>query len=241
MLPQPYRRILLKLSGEALAGKGGQGIDAQVVSRMAGEIATVSRSGIQIGLVIGGGNFFRGAVASDLGMDRVPADHMGMLATMINGLAMQQAIEKVDVPVRLMSAIRMNEICEPFIERRANRHLEKGRVVIIGGGTGNPYFSTDTAAVLRALEIEADAIIKGTKVDGVYSADPVKDSSAEMYSHLSYSEVVARKLEVMDFTAVTLCMENDLPLRVFNMNNEGNLQRLLQGEDIGTTISGEKS
>jgi uridylate kinase len=241
MSPLPYRRILLKLSGEALAGKGGQGIDAQVVSRMAGEIATVSRTGIQIGLVIGGGNFFRGAVASDLGMDRVPADHMGMLATMINGLSMQQAIEKVDVPVRLMSAIRMNEICEPFIQRRANRHLEKGRVVIIGGGTGNPYFSTDTAAVLRALEIEADAIIKGTKVDGVYSADPVKDSSAQMYRHLTYSEVVARKLEVMDFTAVTLCMENDLPLRVFNMNNEGNLQRLLQGEDIGTTISGEKS
>ncbi len=237
----PYRRILLKLSGEALAGNGGQGIDAKVIARMAEEIATVSRGGVQIGLVIGGGNFFRGAVASDLGMDRVPADHMGMLATMINGLAMQQAIEKVGVPVRLMSAIRMNEVCEPFIQRRANRHLDKGRVVIIGGGTGNPYFSTDTAAVLRALEIEADAIIKGTKVDGVYSADPVKDSSAQMYSHLSYSEVVARKLEVMDFTAVTLCMENDLPLRVFNMNKEGNLQRLLQGEDIGTTISGEKS
>jgi uridylate kinase len=174
-------------------------------------------------------------------MDRVPADHMGMLATVINGLAMQQAIEKVGVPVRLMSAIRMNEICEPFIQRRANRHLEKGRVVILGGGTGNPYFSTDTAAVLRALEIEADAIIKGTKVDGVYSADPVKDSSAQMYHNLSYNEVVARKLEVMDFTAVTLCMENDLPLRVFNMNVEGNLQRLLQGEKIGTTISGEKS
>jgi uridylate kinase len=241
MSPVSYRRILLKLSGEALAGKDGQGINAEVAARMAGEIATVSQSGIQIGLVIGGGNFFRGAVASDLGMDRVPADHMGMLATVINGLAMQQAIEKVGVPVRLMSAIRMNEICEPFIQRRANRHLEKGRVVILGGGTGNPYFSTDTAAVLRALEIEADAIIKGTKVDGVYSADPVKDSSAQMYHNLSYNEVVARKLEVMDFTAVTLCMENDLPLRVFNMNVEGNLQRLLQGEKIGTTISGEKS
>ena len=241
MSPVSYRRILLKLSGEVLAGKDGQGINAEVAARMAGEIATVSQSGIQIGLVIGGGNFFRGAVASDLGMDRVPADHMGMLATVINGLAMQQAIEKVGVPVRLMSAIRMNEICEPFIQRRANRHLEKGRVVILGGGTGNPYFSTDTAAVLRALEIEADAIIKGTKVDGVYSADPVKDSSAQMYHNLSYNEVVARKLEVMDFTAVTLCMENDLPLRVFNMNVEGNLQRLLQGEKIGTTISGEKS
>ena len=166
---------------------------------------------------------------------------MGMLATVINGLAMQQAIAAEQMPVRLMSAIEMPEVCEPFSLRRALRHLEKGRVLIFSGGTGNPYFSTDTAAVLRALEIEADTIIKGTKVDGVFSADPVVDSSARLYRHLSYNEVLSRKLEVMDFTAVTLCMENDLPLRVFNMNESGNLQRLLQGEEIGTTISGEES
>ncbi|MCD4760953.1 UMP kinase [bacterium] len=241
-MSQPdYRRILLKISGEALAGEKGHGIDPQIAGRMAAEIAAVAKTGVQVGLVIGGGNFLRGVSAAELGMERVSADHMGMLATIINGLAMQQAIEQEAVSVRLMSAIAMPEVCEHLVVRRAVHHLEKNRLVIFCGGTGNPYFSTDTAAVLRALEIEADVIIKGTKVDGVFSADPVVARSAQLDRHLSYSEVVARKLNVMDFTAVTLCMENDLPLRVFNMSSSGNLQRLIQGEHIGTTISGEEA
>jgi len=241
-MSQPaYNRILLKLSGEALAGENGQGLDPAVTGRMAAEIAAVAGDGVQVGLVIGGGNFFRGAVARQLGMERVPADYMGMLGTLINGLAMQQAIEQEGVPVRLMSAIAMSEVCERFIVRRAIRHLEKGRVTIICAGTGDPYFSTDTAAVLRALEINADAILKGTKVDGVYSADPVVDPDAELYGRLSYREVVTRKLMVMDLTAITLCMENDLPLRVFNMKESGNLKRVIAGEEIGTLVSAEEA
>lgn len=234
-----YRRILLKLSGEALAGKDRQGINPEVVQRMASEIVDATRLGVEVGLVIGGGNIFRGLSASQLGMDRVTADYMGMMATLINALALQDAIEKLDVPVRLMTALEIKEVGENFIARRALRHLEKGRVVIFGAGTGNPYFSTDTAAVLRAIEIQADVVLKGTKVDGVYSDDPVQNSAAHFFEKLTFNDVITGKLHVMDFTSVTLCMENNLPLRVFNMNVPGNLIRLLKGEMLGTTITGD--
>ncbi len=232
-----YRRILLKLSGEALMGNKPYGIDSEVISRYAEEIKTVVSSGAQLGIVIGGGNIFRGVQGADDGMDRVQADHMGMLATVINGLALQSSLERIGVQTRLQSAIQMDKICEPFIRRRAVRHLEKGRVVIFSAGTGNPYFTTDTGATLRAIEIQAEVILKGTRVDGIYTADPEKDSSATRYETISYSEVYERGLNVMDLTAFTLSQENNLPIVVFDMNKPGNLLRIIQGDNVGTLVS----
>jgi uridylate kinase len=232
-----YRRILLKLSGEALMGNKPYGIDSEVISRYAEEIKTVVSSGAQLGIVIGGGNIFRGVQGADDGMDRVQADHMGMLATVINGLALQSSLERIGVQTRLQSAIQMDKICEPFIRRRAVRHLEKGRVVIFSAGTGNPYFTTDTGATLRAIEIQAEVILKGTRVDGIYTADPEKDSKATRYETISYSEVYERGLNVMDLTAFTLSQENNLPIVVFDMNKPGNLLRVIQGDNVGTLVS----
>lgn len=232
-----YRRILLKLSGEALMGNKPYGIDSEVISRYAEEIKTVVSSGAQLGIVIGGGNIFRGVQGADDGMDRVQADHMGMLATVINGLALQSSLERIGVQTRLQSAIQMDKICEPFIRRRAIRHLEKGRVVIFSAGTGNPYFTTDTGATLRAIEIQAEVILKGTRVDGIYTADPEKDSSATRYETISYTEVYERGLNVMDLTAFTLSQENNLPIVVFDMNKPGNLLRIIQGDNVGTLVS----
>jgi uridylate kinase len=232
-----YRRILLKLSGEALMGNKPYGIDSEVISRYAEEIKTVVSSGAQLGIVIGGGNIFRGVQGADDGMDRVQADHMGMLATVINGLALQSSLERIGVQTRLQSAIQMDKICEPFIRRRAVRHLEKGRVVIFSAGTGNPYFTTDTGATLRAIEIQAEVILKGTRVDGIYTADPEKDSSATRYETISYTEVYERGLNVMDLTAFTLSQENNLPIVVFDMNKPGNLLRVIQGDNVGTLVS----
>ena len=232
-----YRRILLKLSGEALMGNKPYGIDSEVISRYAEEIKTVVSSGAQLGIVIGGGNIFRGVQGADDGMDRVQADHMGMLATVINGLALQSSLERIGVQTRLQSAIQMDQICEPFIRRRAVRHLEKGRVVIFSAGTGNPYFTTDTGATLRAIEIQAEVILKGTRVDGIYTADPEKDSSAKRYETISYTEVYERGLNVMDLTAFTLSQENNLPIVVFDMNKPGNLLRVIQGDNVGTLVS----
>ncbi|MSP66439.1 MAG: UMP kinase [Flavobacteriaceae bacterium] len=232
-----YRRILLKLSGEALMGNKPYGIDSEVISRYAEEIKTVVSSGAQLGIVIGGGNIFRGVQGADDGMDRVQADHMGMLATVINGLALQSSLERIGVQTRLQSAIQMDKICEPFIRRRAVRHLEKGRVVIFSAGTGNPYFTTDTGATLRAIEIQAEVILKGTRVDGIYTADPEKDSSAKRYETISYTEVYERGLNVMDLTAFTLSQENNLPIVVFDMNKPGNLLRVIQGDNVGTLVS----
>ncbi len=232
-----YRRILLKLSGEALMGNKPYGIDSEVISRYAEEIKTVVNSGAQLGIVIGGGNIFRGVQGADDGMDRVQADHMGMLATVINGLALQSSLERIGVQTRLQSAIQMDKICEPFIRRRAVRHLEKGRVVIFSAGTGNPYFTTDTGATLRAIEIQAEVILKGTRVDGIYTADPEKDSSATRYETISYTEVYERGLNVMDLTAFTLSQENNLPIVVFDMNKPGNLLRIIQGDNVGTLVS----
>jgi uridylate kinase len=232
-----YRRILLKLSGEALMGNKPYGIDSEVISRYAEEIKTVVSSGAQLGIVIGGGNIFRGVQGADDGMDRVQADHMGMLATVINGLALQSSLERIGVQTRLQSAIQMDKICEPFIRRRAVRHLEKGRVVIFSAGTGNPYFTTDTGATLRAIEIQAEVILKGTRVDGIYTADPEKDSSATRYETISYTEVYERGLNVMDLTAFTLSQENNLPIVVFDMNKPGNLLRIIQGDNVGTLVS----
>ena len=232
-----YRRILLKLSGEALMGNKPYGIDSEVISRYAEEIKTVVSSGAQLGIVIGGGNIFRGVQGADDGMDRVQADHMGMLATVINGLALQSSLERIGVQTRLQSAIQMDKICEPFIRRRAVRHLEKGRVVIFSAGTGNPYFTTDTGATLRAIEIQAEVILKGTRVDGIYTADPEKDSSATRYETISYTEVYERGLNVMDLTAFTLSQENNLPIVVFDMNKSGNLLRIIQGDNVGTLVS----
>lgn len=232
-----YRRILLKLSGEALMGNKPYGIDSEVISRYAEEIKTVVSNGAQLGIVIGGGNIFRGVQGADDGMDRVQADHMGMLATVINGLALQSSLERIGVQTRLQSAIQMDKICEPFIRRRAVRHLEKGRVVIFSAGTGNPYFTTDTGATLRAIEIQAEVILKGTRVDGIYSADPEKDSSATRYETISYTEVYERGLNVMDLTAFTLSQENNLPIVVFDMNKPGNLLRIIQGDSVGTLVS----
>ena len=232
-----YKRILLKLSGEALMGGRQYGIDPERLSEYAKDIKEAIGQGIQIAIVIGGGNIFRGVSGASNGMDRVQGDHMGMLATVINGLALQSALENEGVATRLQSAIKINEVAEPFIRRRAIRHLEKGRVVIFGGGTGNPYFTTDSAAVLRAIEIEANVILKGTRVDGIYSADPEQDSSASKYSSISFEDVLKKGLKVMDTTAFTLSQENELPIIVFDMNKKGNLNKIIVGEQIGTTVS----
>ncbi|MBI4540327.1 MAG: UMP kinase [Gemmatimonadetes bacterium] len=232
-----YRRVLLKLSGEALAGELGFGIDPPVVDRITDEVKAVHRMGVALGLVIGGGNIVRGALASRQGMDRVSADYMGMLATVINALAIQDMLERKGVDTRVMTAIRMEELAEPYIRRRALRHLEKGRVVIFAGGTGNPYFSTDTAAVLRAIEMQADVIIKATKVAGVYTADPSRDPTAQFISEISYHEVMTRELGVMDAAAISLCKENRLPVVVLNLEKQGAVAAAIRGEPIGTLVS----
>ena len=231
-----YRRILLKLSGEALMGDNEFGIDPGVVKRVATEIVELINAGIQVGLVIGGGNIFRGLSLSAAGMERTTADQMGMLATVINSLSMQDAIEKEGIPVRVMSALPIRQVCEDFVRRRAVRHLEKGRVVIFAAGTGNPFFTTDSAASLRGIEINADVVLKATKVDGVYSADPMKDPNAQRYTRLSYDEALERKLMVMDATAIVLCRDHNMPLRVFNMNKPGAMMRIMRGEDEGTLV-----
>lgn len=236
-----YKRILLKLSGEALMGRQGLGIDPQVVNDVALELKEVKELGIEIGVVIGGGNIFRGLAANTRGMDRVTADYMGMLATVINALALQDYLERYDVQTRVLTAIKMEQLAEPFIRRRAIRHLEKGRMIIFAGGTGNPYFTTDTAAALRAIEIEADAIIKGTKVDGVYDDDPKTNKNAKKFDQLTYLDVVKKRLKVMDSTAVTLCMDNNLPIIVFNLTVKGNLKKLILGESIGTKVCEEQN
>ncbi len=236
-----YKRILLKLSGEALLGSQEYGIDPPVIQRVAAEIAEVLRAGVEVGLVIGGGNIFRGAGLAEAGMDRVTGDQMGMLATVINALAMQDALERQGDVARVMSALQINEVCEDYIRRRAIRHLEKGRVVIFAAGTGNPFFTTDTAASLRAIEIGADVMIKATKVDGVYSADPFESPDAVRYDGLTFDQVLADDLKVMDATAIVMCRENNLPLIVFNLNNAGDLVRIVNGETLGTEVSNEST
>src|SRR5210317_1980643 len=231
-----YKRILLKLSGEALMGNRQYGIDPERLKEYAEEIKVIITLGVEVAIVIGGGNIFRGVSGASRGMDRVQGDHMGMLATVINGLALQSALEDEDIPTRLQTAIKINEVAEPFIRRKAMRHLEKGRVVIFGGGTGNPYFTTDSAAVLRAIEIEADVIIKATRVDGIYTADPEKDSAAIKFDYISFDDVLKKGLKVMDTTAFTLCKENKLPIYVFDMNTRGNLKKVVNGENIGTLV-----
>ncbi len=231
-----YKRILLKLSGESLMGNKQFGIDHDRLTEYAAQIKDVAKMGVEVAIVIGGGNIFRGIQAAEGGMDRVQGDYMGMLATVINSMALQAALEKAGVETRLQSAIKMEQICEPFIRRKAVRHLEKNRVVIFGAGTGNPYFTTDTAATLRAIEIEADVVLKGTRVDGIYTADPEKDKSATKYDTISFEEVYSKGLEVMDMTAFTLCKENKLPIIVFDMNKKGNLKRLVEGEKVGTLV-----
>ncbi len=233
-----YRRILLKLSGEALMGTGDYGIDPDVLTRIANELKDVRALGVEVGIVIGGGNIFRGAGLARAGMDRVTGDHMGMLATVINALALQDALERVGTHARVMSALQIHEVSEDYIRRRAIRHLEKGRVTIFAAGTGNPFFTTDTAAALRAIEVGADILVKGTKVDGVYTADPVKDSQARRYDRLTFDRVINDKLNVMDTTAVVMCRENNVPIRVFNLQVAGDLLRLARGEDVGTLVSG---
>ncbi|MCO5725625.1 UMP kinase [Robiginitalea marina] len=233
----PYKRILLKLSGEALMGDQQYGIDPGRLETYAEEIKAVVNQGTEVAIVIGGGNIFRGVAGASRGMDRVQGDHMGMLATIINGLALQSALEDKGVDTRLQSAIKINEVAEPFIRRRAMRHLEKGRVVIFGGGTGNPYFTTDSAAVLRAIEIEADVILKGTRVDGIYTSDPEKDKTATKFDTISFAEVLRKGLKVMDTTAFTLSQENELPIVVFDMNKKGNLMKIVSGENIGTVVN----
>ena len=236
MARKPFRSMMLKLSGEALAGPEGNGLSPEVISSIAQQIRELTDLGVEVSVVNGGGNIFRGVAASAKGMDRASADYMGMLATVINALALQDALEKIGIKTRVLSAIAMQEIAEPYIRRRAKRHLEKGRVVIFAAGTGNPYFTTDMAACLRAMEINAEVICKATKVDGVYSADPVTNPDAKLYKYLSYDEVLAKNLQVMDGTAVALCRENSLPIIVFNMNVEGNMRRVALGEDVGTII-----
>ncbi|MBT8177676.1 MAG: UMP kinase [Eudoraea sp.] len=232
-----YRRILLKLSGEALMGERQYGIDPHRLAEYAEEIRQVVNTGVEVAIVIGGGNIFRGLAGESNGMDRVQGDHMGMLATIINGLALQAALEDIGLETRLQSAIKINEVAEPFIRRRAMRHLEKGRVVIFGGGTGNPYFTTDSAAVLRAIEIEADVILKGTRVDGIYTSDPEKDKTATKFDKISFKDVLNKGLKVMDTTAFTLSQENELPIVVFDMNKKGNLLKIVSGENIGTVVN----
>ena len=234
----PYKRILLKISGEVLTGEGGFGIDPSVIRQIAGEIKEVKTLGVEIAIVIGGGNIFRGVAASSMGMDRVSADHMGMLATILNGIALQDALEKMGVQTRLQTAIEMRELAEPFIRRRAIRHLEKGRVVIFAGGTGNPYFTTDTTASLRAMEIGAEAILKATKVDGVYDADPMVNPRARKYDELTYLDVLKKQLKVMDATAISLCMDHQIPIIVFNLKKKGNIRRVILGEKVGTKVRG---
>ena len=231
-----FRRILLKLSGEVLAGEQGFGIDPKKATELAKEVKSIYDMGVSIGLIIGAGNIFRGLQAATKGMDRVTGDYLGMLATIMNAISLQDALEKVGVETRTLSAITVSKIAEPYIRRRALRHMEKGRVVIIAGGTGNPYFTTDTAAALRATELHAEVVIKGTKVDGVYDKDPIVNSDAKRYKNISFNEVLSKNLRVMDLTAITLCKENALPIRVFNINNKGDLKRLLNGEDIGSTV-----
>jgi uridylate kinase len=237
MAPQPrYKRILLKLSGESLMGSQPFGIDPLIVDRIAGEVRDVHKLGVEAGVVIGGGNIFRGLAASEKGFDRVSADHMGMLATVINALALQDALEKADVHTRVLSAIEMRQVAEPYIRRRAIRHLEKGRVVIYAAGTGNPYFSTDTAAALRAMEIRAEVIMKATRVDGVYDADPEEHADARKLPEVTYLEAIQQRLGVMDTTAISLCMDNHLPIIVFNIKEPGNIRRVVLGEDIGSKV-----
>jgi len=231
-----YKRILLKLSGESLMGNKQFGIDNERLALYAKQIKEIADMGVQVAIVIGGGNIFRGIQAEEGGMDRVHGDYMGMLATVINSMALQSALEKTGMETRLQSAIKMEQICEPFIRRKAVRHLEKGRVVIFGAGTGNPYFTTDTAATLRAIEIEADVVLKGTRVDGIYTADPEKDKTATKYDTISFDEAYSKGLEIMDMTAFTLCKENKLPIIVFDMNKQGNLKRLVDGEKVGTLV-----
>lgn len=237
LAPMQYKRVLLKLSGESLMGSKQFGIDADMVMQYAEEIKAASDAGVQVAVVIGGGNIFRGIQATANGIDRVQGDYMGMLATVINSMALQSGLEKLGVNTRLLTAIEMKEIAEPFIKRRAVRHLEKGRVVIFGAGTGNPYFTTDTAAVLRATEIECNVILKGTRVDGIYDADPEKNADAKRYDKVTFTEVLAKKLNVMDLTAFTLCQENHLPIIVFDMNKKGNLKKVLSGDPIGTVVT----
>lgn len=235
-MAQKYKRILLKLSGEALMGEQPYGIHGDRLKEYAREVKAVVEAGVEVAIVIGGGNIYRGLKGASEGMDRTQADHMGMLATVINGLALQSALEEAGLKTRLQSAIEMDKVAEPFIRRKAIRHLEKGRLVIFGGGTGNPYFTTDTAATLRAIEIDADVILKGTRVDGIYSADPEKDSSAVKYDTLSFQEVYEKDLNIMDMTAFTLSKENELPILVFDMNKPGNLLKVVQGEGLGTLV-----
>ena len=233
-----YTRVLLKLSGEALMGAQQFGVDPGVVTRIASDVGEIQGLGVETAIVIGGGNIFRGLAASVHGMDRATADYMGMLATVINGLALQDALERQDIMTRVVTAIEMRTVAETFIRRRAIRHLEKGRVVIFAAGTGNPYFTTDTAAALRAMEIKAEVILKGTKVDGVYSADPMLDPAATKYSSISYLQVLEKQLKVMDATAISLCMDNGLPIVVFNLLEPGNIRRVVLGESVGTTVGG---
>ena len=234
-----FSRILVKLSGEALLGSADYGIDPAVLKRIAGELQDIVGLGVQLAVVIGGGNIFRGAGLARAGMDRVAADHMGMLATVMNALAMQDALESLGLHARVMSAIRINEVCEDYIRRRAIRHLEKGRVVICAAGTGNPFFTTDTAAALRAIEINAEVLLKATKVNGVYSDDPVRNPAAIRYTQLTFDRVLAEKLNVMDATAIVMCRDNHLPLRVFNLNNPGDLTRIVRGAQVGTVVTCE--
>ncbi len=231
-----YTRILLKISGEALAAGSGFGIDAVFVSRVASEIVELATAGCQVGIVVGGGNFFRGVAQQAIHMDRVAADHMGMLSTVINGIAMQDAIEKLGTQCRVMSAIDMHEVAEPYIRRRAIRHLEKGRVVIFAAGTGNPYFSTDTAAALRAMEIRADILLKATSVDGIYTADPKKDATATRFEQITYMDIIQKNLRVMDTSAVSLCNDNSMPMMIFSMREQGNIVRVVNGEPLGTLV-----
>ena len=231
-----YKRVLLKLSGEALIGGGEYGIDPKMLSHYANEINDVINQKVEIAIVIGGGNIYRGIQSEGAGFDRVQGDYMGMLATIINGMALQSALESIGVQTRLLTAIRMEQVAEPYIRRKAMRHLEKGRVVIFGGGTGNPYFTTDTAATLRAIEIESDIILKGTRVDGIYTSDPEKDQYAKKFNSIKFDEVLEKKLKVMDLTAFTLCQENHLPVQVFNMNKKGNLSAVCKGESVGTLV-----
>ncbi|UAY52266.1 UMP kinase [Ferruginibacter albus] len=233
-----YKRILLKLSGESLMGDKNYGIDSDVISRYAKDIKQVTALGVQVAIVIGGGNIYRGMNEAETGIERAQGDYMGMLATVINGMALQSGLEKAGVYTRLQSAIKMEQIAEPYIRRRAMRHVEKGRVVIFGAGTGNPYFTTDTAGSLRAIEINADVILKGTRVDGIYTADPEKDPNAKKYETITFNECISKNLKIMDMTAFTLCMENNLPIIVFDMNTPGNLLKVVTGEKVGTLVKG---
>jgi uridylate kinase len=232
-----FKRVAVKLSGEALMGDQGFGISPDMIKFVAGEIRSIVEIGVQVGIIVGGGNIFRGIAASSFGMDRTAADHMGMLATVINSIALQDALEKQDIQTRVQTAISMHEVAEPYIMRRANRHLERGRVVIFGAGTGNPYFTTDTAAVLRSQEIHAEILLKATKVDGVYDADPVKNKNAQLLKRISYMKVLEKQLRVMDMTAISLAMDNKLPLAVFKLKDRGNILKVVCGEDIGTLIN----